>query len=241
MAQESAEGIVGRSCRSARAGHSPERGETARARTTGNERPKARTIGRVSRTRDSWVTCGRKSSSHWPSGRRVGVKPRMLIMKGPNHPWRSETPKARRPASHTAGRLTRSNRRGTDPYARWCGRGGVARLPLSRSTCFSAPPNTTALSRVPTTPWQYGEFDAQFVQPPPCPLRVAPSRQRVPALRPLNLPAGPFQQLPRRTRAQPPERDQRGDRRVDLALRQLRVFPPRIPAAPATGTGNSRS
>src|SRR5512135_2290982 len=93
--------------------------------------------------------------------------------------------------------------------------------------------NTTALSRVPTTPWQYGEFDAQFVQPPPCPLRVAPSRQRVPALRPLNLPAGPFQQLPRRTRAQPPERDQRGDRRVDLALRQLRVFPPRIPAAPA--------
>ena len=25
--------------------------------------------------------------------------------------------------------LTRSNRRGTDPYARWCGRGGAARLP----------------------------------------------------------------------------------------------------------------
>ena len=25
--------------------------------------------------------------------------------------------------------LTRSNRRGTDPYARWCGRGGVARRP----------------------------------------------------------------------------------------------------------------
>ena len=115
--------------RSARAGHSPERGETARARTTGNERPKARTIGRVSRPRDSGVTGGRRSSTHWPSGRRVGVKPRMPIMKGPNHPWRSETPKARRPASHTAGRGTRSNRRGTDPYARWCGRGGAARLP----------------------------------------------------------------------------------------------------------------
>src|SRR5512132_966730 len=28
-----------------------------------------------------------------------------------------------------ANRLTRSNRRGTDPYARWCGRGGAARLP----------------------------------------------------------------------------------------------------------------
>src|SRR5262249_44581262 len=26
-------------------------------------------------------------------------------------------------------RLTRSNRRGADPYARWCGRGGAARLP----------------------------------------------------------------------------------------------------------------
>ena len=26
-------------------------------------------------------------------------------------------------------RLTRSNRRGTDPYARWCGRGGAARRP----------------------------------------------------------------------------------------------------------------
>jgi hypothetical protein len=25
--------------------------------------------------------------------------------------------------------ITRSNRRGTDPYARWCGRGGVARRP----------------------------------------------------------------------------------------------------------------
>src|SRR4051812_11965121 len=25
--------------------------------------------------------------------------------------------------------LTRSNRRGTDPYARWCGRGGAARCP----------------------------------------------------------------------------------------------------------------
>ena len=29
----------------------------------------------------------------------------------------------------TANRLTRSNRSGTDPYARWCGRGEAARLP----------------------------------------------------------------------------------------------------------------
>ena len=32
--------------------------------------------------------------------------------------------------------LTRSNRRGTDPYARWCGRGGSAGVPLSRSATY---------------------------------------------------------------------------------------------------------
>src|SRR5277367_5760478 len=47
--------------------------------------------------------------------------------------------------------LTQSNRRGTDPYARWCGRGGTARCPpipisgwLDRESVFSwlmmAPP-----------------------------------------------------------------------------------------------------
>lgn len=41
-------------------------------------------------------------------------------------------------AGGTADRLTRSNRRGTDPYARWCGGGGAARLPpipLSAQKC----------------------------------------------------------------------------------------------------------
>ena len=33
------------------------------------------------------------------------------------------------PTSHRCSCLTQSNRLGTDPYARWCGRGGVARLP----------------------------------------------------------------------------------------------------------------
>src|SRR5512135_1978314 len=31
--------------------------------------------------------------------------------------------------------LTRSNRRGTDPYARWCGRGGAAKLPPCMFHC----------------------------------------------------------------------------------------------------------
>jgi hypothetical protein len=39
--QESAEGKVARSSRSARSGHSPERGETARGCKTGNELAKA--------------------------------------------------------------------------------------------------------------------------------------------------------------------------------------------------------
>src|SRR5262245_19746891 len=33
------------------------------------------------------------------------------------------------PPLRSCPRLTRSNRRGTDPYARWCGRGGAARCP----------------------------------------------------------------------------------------------------------------
>jgi RNA-directed DNA polymerase len=34
--------------------------------------------------------------------------------------------------------LTRSNRRGTDPYARWCGRGGAARRPpIPINICFA--------------------------------------------------------------------------------------------------------
>ena len=39
--QKSAEGKVARGSRSARSGHSPERGETARGRKTGNELAKA--------------------------------------------------------------------------------------------------------------------------------------------------------------------------------------------------------
>ena len=43
-AQESAEGVVGLCSRSTRAGHSPETGETVRARRADNGRPKARTV-----------------------------------------------------------------------------------------------------------------------------------------------------------------------------------------------------
>ncbi len=52
-AQESAEGVVGVCSRLARSGHSPERGETARGRKTGNGALKARTEGRAGRLSDS--------------------------------------------------------------------------------------------------------------------------------------------------------------------------------------------
>ena len=40
--------------------------------------------------------------------------------------------------------LTRSNRRGTDPYARWCGRGGAARRPpIPINQGFIVPPQPT--------------------------------------------------------------------------------------------------
>src|SRR5262249_8886858 len=41
---------------------------------------------------------------------------------------------------------TRSNRRGTDPYARWCGRGGAARrppIPIYDPGCVKTPKKRT--------------------------------------------------------------------------------------------------
>src|SRR5262249_6892602 len=40
--------------------------------------------------------------------------------------------------------------------------------------------------------------------------------------------------------AQPPERDQGGNRGMHLALRQLGIFPPRTPAVSALGTESSQ-
>src|SRR5512135_3026127 len=101
-------------------------------------------------------------------------------------------------------------------------------------------PNTTALSRIPLASGPFGELDAQLAQSPPCPFGVALPRRGVAALGSLDLRGGPLQQFLWRAEVQPPERDQCRDRGVHLALRQLRIFPPRIPVASATGTGSSR-
>ena len=104
---------------------------------------------------------GRKSSLVWPFNHAIGVNPRSADHKGSNHPWRSQLSKARRRRTECPRRrLIRSNRRGTDPYARWCGRGGTARCPpirLVHPRCKCAPcrfldPRTgTRTTQVPAT------------------------------------------------------------------------------------------
>src|SRR5208337_847143 len=54
----------------------------------------------------------------------AGVKPRVRPCERSKWPRRCPNPKARHPRV-----LNPPNRRGTDPYARWCGRGGVVRRP----------------------------------------------------------------------------------------------------------------
>ncbi len=55
--------------------------------------------------------------------------------------------------------------------------------------------NSTALSRVPSAPLQFGELDAELPQPLPGPLRVALSSLGVATLRPGDLPHGFIHQL----------------------------------------------
>ena len=87
-------------------GHSRRSASVRRVGLTRLRRPERRLAGRdaregpngrrASRTRDSWAASGRKASCCWPSRRRVGVNPRRPPRKGPNRPWRSADPKARR-------------------------------------------------------------------------------------------------------------------------------------------------
>jgi len=84
---------------------------------------KARTVG-VVKERGSRRWKAAENQHSWPSGKRVGVKRRRL-------PGRAEPSAAehvsRSPASWMDAQPTEPPC--TDPYARWCGRGGAARLP----------------------------------------------------------------------------------------------------------------
>ncbi len=126
------------------------------------------------------------------------------------------------------------------PLKRRAVRDEMVRADLMRTT-INGRINTTALSRSPTAARYPGELDPDRVQTSSLALGVALSRHGVAMLGTLELLRRSLQQLPRRTQVQPPERDQRRHRRVHLAFRQLRVFPPQIPVALARGTGHSHS
>ncbi len=98
---------------------------------------KARTTDRVIRTAGSCGPSGRTSSWNWPWSRRRGVKPGAPETEGPKPVWRVPTPNARRlsstgsasPPCEAVPQLKSVEPPCTDPYARWCGRGGAVRLP----------------------------------------------------------------------------------------------------------------
>src|SRR4029077_19550674 len=86
----------------------------------------------LQRTAPSWrakVPC---------SGRRRFTDGVLAHVRTPGGPTSPAQPPFRltrsSPTSCLCPGLTQSNRRGTDPYARWWGRGGIARCPLSRSS-----------------------------------------------------------------------------------------------------------
>src|SRR5271168_5053440 len=73
------------------------------------------------------------------SGRRRFTDGILAYVRTPGGPTGPAQPLFRRtqaaPPLCRCSSLTQSNRRGTDPYARWCGRGGIARCPPIPISC----------------------------------------------------------------------------------------------------------
>ena len=77
----------------------------------------------------------------------------LAYVRTPGSPTGAAQPVFPRPRSSSplcsGTRLTRSNRRGTDPYARWCGRGDAARRPpIPISGALPSIPDGPAMSLV---------------------------------------------------------------------------------------------
>src|SRR5207237_6566203 len=92
--QESAEGIVGHAVGKASEALQSRKAEQQIGRA-GNDGRRPERVRGESRTGNSRVECGRRSSTHWPWNRWIRVKPRSAVIKGPNHSWRNKHPKAR--------------------------------------------------------------------------------------------------------------------------------------------------
>src|SRR5438105_5654962 len=97
--------------------------------------------------------------------------------------------------------------------------------------------STTALCSSPTTMGQFRELYSESSQFVSGGLGVTFARLGLALLSPGNLLRRFLDEtLGGRTFVKPPRLDQRGQRRVDLTLGQLRIFPP-IPAGSSPGTG----
>ena len=83
-AQESAEGIVGPAVGKASEALQGRKAEQQIGRA-GNDGRRPERLGVASRTGDSGVVSGRRSSAHWPWNRLIGVNPRSAVTEGPNH------------------------------------------------------------------------------------------------------------------------------------------------------------
>src|SRR6476660_417053 len=82
--QKSAEGIVGPAVGKASEALQGRKAEQQIGRA-GNDGRRPERLGVASRTGDSGVVSGRRSSAHWPSNRLIWVNPRSAVTEGPNH------------------------------------------------------------------------------------------------------------------------------------------------------------
>src|SRR5207245_5769991 len=83
-AQKSADGIVGQAVGKANDALQGRKAEQQIGRA-GNDGRRPERLGVASRTGDSGVVSGRRSSAHWPWNRLIGVNPRSAVTEGPNH------------------------------------------------------------------------------------------------------------------------------------------------------------
>ena len=83
-AQKSADGIVGQAVGKASEALQGRKAEQQIGRA-GNDGRRPERLGVASRTGDSGVVSGRRSSAHWPWNRLIGVNPRSAVTGGPNH------------------------------------------------------------------------------------------------------------------------------------------------------------
>src|SRR5258705_12084385 len=82
--QKSAEGVEGQAVGKASEALQGRKAEQQIGRA-GNDGRRPERVCVASKTGDSGVVSGRRSSAHWPWNRLIGVNPRSAVTEGPNH------------------------------------------------------------------------------------------------------------------------------------------------------------